>query len=104
MQPNGFSSEEFLGCAEFEWDEFNAPKIWGKHGVSIEECEQVFFNAPLVVAEDVKHSEFEKRFYSLGQGDGGRLLFVVSIVREQRIRIISARDMSRGERKVYESS
>ena len=95
--------DRLLGCTGFDWDEANVPKIWGKHEVSPMECEQVFFNLPLVAGHDEKHSETEARYYALGQSDAGRRLFVVVAVREGRLRVISARDMSRKERKVYET-
>jgi len=88
-------------CTGFEWDKHNAEKNWLKHRVSPEECEEVFFNRPLVVAEDTSHSEQERRYYCLGQTGYGRLLFMVFTVRGDLIRIISARDMSRKERNVY---
>jgi len=72
------------------------------HEVSPSKSEEIFFNRPLVVAKDRKHSEKEKRFYALGHTDAGRRLFVVFMVRRDKIRVISARDMSRKERKVYE--
>ncbi len=90
-------------CTGFEWDKHNYEKIWIKHKVSLTECEQVFFNRPLTVAEDTKHSKREKRFYALGQTDAVRLLFVVFTIRKKLIRVISARDMNRKERKVYQS-
>ena len=68
---------ELLRCTGFDWDEANAPKIWNKHRVSPMECEQVFFNLPLVAGHDEKHSSAEKRYYVLGQSDAGRRLFVV---------------------------
>lgn len=86
----------------FQWDAGNREKNWQTHQVSAGECEQVFFNQPLVVAEDVKHSQDELRFYALGRTDGERRLFVVFTLRGTLIRIISARDMSRKERAVYE--
>lgn len=88
-------------CTGFEWDRHNSEKNWQRHGVSPSECEQVFFNRPLVVADDTKHSEREGRFYTLGHTDAGRMLFVVFTVRRTLIRVISARDMSIKERKVY---
>lgn len=91
-------------CEGFEWDEGNLLKNWEKHKVSASECEQIFFNQPLVVAEDEKHSTKEARFFALGQTDMGRLLFVVVAVRKKLIRVISARDMNRKVRKAYESS
>lgn len=88
-------------CAGFEWDEHNTDKNWRKHRVSPEECEEVFFNRPLVVRGDTEQSKREPRYYSLGQTDSGRLLFVVFTVRGHLVRVISARDMSRKERAVY---
>ncbi|MBI5562899.1 MAG: BrnT family toxin [Deltaproteobacteria bacterium] len=91
------------GCTGFEWDAHNAEKNRRSHGVAPAECEEIFFNRPLVVAADVKHLEKEGRFYALGLTDEGRPLFAAFTVREGNIRIISARDMNRKERKVYES-
>ena len=85
----------------FEWDAGNATKSWAKHGVSQSECEQVFFNQPLVLAADLAHSAQEHRYFALGQTDGGRLLLVVFTLRALLVRVISARPMSRGEREVY---
>lgn len=86
----------------FEWDEGNLLKNWEKHGVSASECEQVFFNRPLVAAPDEAHSLKEARYHALGITDAGRRLFVVFTVRKNKIRVISARDMNRKERKVFE--
>ena len=89
-------------CTGFEWDKHNAEKIWNKHHVTPSECEQIFFNLP-IIADDEKHSKKEKRYYALGHTDIHRLLFVVFTIREDSIRIISARNMSRKERKVYQA-
>ncbi len=91
------------GCEGFDWDAGNITKIWEKHQVSATECEQLFFNEPLVAAPDEKHSDREERFYLLGHTDAGRLLFAVFTIRKKLIRIISARDMNRKERKEYEA-
>ncbi len=91
-------------CTGFEWDDGNLQKNWEVHRVSVIECEQIFFNYPLTVASDAKHSEKERRYYALGQTDKGRLLYVVFTIRKSLVRVISARDMSRKERKVYEQS
>jgi uncharacterized DUF497 family protein len=88
-------------CRGFDWDEWNAEKIWSKHQVSRAECEQVLFNQPLVVGEDAEHSEEEMRYFVLGQTDKGRELFMVFTVRDDLIRVITARDMSRKERRIY---
>jgi len=96
--------ERVARCEGFEWDAANGAKIWERHQVVPSECEEVFFNRPLVVGEDQKHSAAEERLYALGQTDAVRLLFVVFTVRGRLIRVISARNMSRKERKVYQSS
>ncbi len=93
--------ERLSECSGFEWDEGNTDKNWIKHGVSWLECEQVFFNLPLVVMGDPKHSRKEERYFALGHTDTGRGLFVVFTIRRDKIRVISARDMSRAERKLY---
>ena len=88
-------------CSGFEWDEANAHKNWERHRVSPEEAEAVFFNEPLVVRSDIRHSGREKRYYALGQTDGGRCLFVAFTIRRSLVRIISVRDMNRRERDAY---
>jgi uncharacterized DUF497 family protein len=70
--------------------------------VSQGECEQVFFNRPLLVAPDVEHSGREPRYAALGQTNAARLLAVVFTIRATLVRVISARDMSRRERRIYE--
>ncbi|MDF1501785.1 BrnT family toxin [Roseisolibacter sp. H3M3-2] len=85
----------------FQWDSGNATKNWTKHTVGQSECEQVFFNAPLVLAADPAHSAREGRYFALGQTDEGRLLLVVFTLRGSLVRVISARPMSRREREVY---
>ena len=93
-------SKKLLNSKGFDWDSGNLEKNWLKHGVSPLECEQVFFNQPLI-APDVKHSQSEERFFALGRSDLDRYLFLSFTMRGQKIRIISARDMSRKERKIY---
>ena len=90
-------------CAGFQWDRGNLDKSWFKHRVSPFEAEQIFFNQPLVAAEDTAHSQNEIRYYALGKTDGHRLLFLVFTVRGHLIRIISARAMNRKERKEYQA-
>ena len=94
--------DKLLACTGFDWDEGNLLKNWEKHSVTPAECEQVFFNRPLLAQPDERHSSAETRFYLLGKADAGRCLFVVFTIREQRIRVISARDQSRRERRSYE--
>jgi uncharacterized DUF497 family protein len=88
----------------FDWDEGNLLKNWEKHRVSASECEQVFFNRPLVAGLDEKHSKTENRYHALGLTDIGRRLFVVFTIRHNKIRVISARDMNRREREVFDES
>ncbi len=98
---NGVYIELLKRCRGFDWDEGNIDKNWIKHQVSPSECEQVFFNRPIVVNDDKVHSDQEKRFYALGKTDMKRFLFIAFTVRNSLIRIISARDMSRKERRIF---
>jgi len=91
-------------CTGFDWDEGNFEKNWIKHSVGTLECEQIFFNQPLIIQNDTKHSDQEARFFTLGKTDFGRMLFISFTVRNNNIRVISARDMSRKERKIYEET
>lgn len=93
--------ELLRSCTGFEWDEGNSEKNWLLHRVSRAEAEEVFFNRPLVVADDTAHSDDEERFYVLGQTARHRPLFVVFTVRERLIRGISAREMTKREREVF---
>ena len=88
-------------CIGFEWDQGNIAKNWDKHDVSALECEQIFFNKPLIVKRDRKHSKLENRYYVLGKTNMNRLLFAVFTVRNEKIRIISARDMTVSEIERY---
>jgi|SRR5471030_748266 len=89
----------------FDWDLGNACKN-KKHAVSSTESEQVFFNYPLLILPDVKHSSAEPRFHALGKTGTGRLLQIAFTLRHAglRIRIMSARDMNRKERQIYEKA
>jgi len=89
----------------FEWDDGNARKSLDKHSVSQAEAEQVFAGEPLL-AEDVKHSEDEARFQALGETVEGRRLHITFTLRDdsRKIRVISARDMNRKERAIYEKA
>ena len=95
-------TDDLSQCRGFQWDEANAGKNWVQHRVSQGEAEQVFFNRPLVVVTGEQRTEFTRRYYALGHTDASRLLFIVCTIRDDRIRVISARPMSRRERRVYE--
>ena len=92
---------ELVACTGFEWDAGNVDKNWERHQVSAVECEQVFFQRPVLIAPDSRHSQGEPRYAALGRTASGRLLTIVFTVREQRVRVISARPMSRRERRSY---
>ena len=94
--------KEFPAFQGFDWDAGNRDKNL-KHGVGHWECEQIFFNQPLIVAPDEAHSQEERRFYALGRTDAERLLFAVFTIRQDLIRVVTARDMSRAEKEVYNS-
>lgn len=96
--------DELAYCTGFEWDEGNANKNWESHEVSRGEVEETFFNRPFVVASDVAHSRRETRYAALGRTEEGRRLAIIFTVRGELIRVISARDMSRGERRIYEQA
>jgi uncharacterized protein len=89
----------------FNWDDDNARKN-DKHSVSMAEAEQVFFNAPLLLLEDSAHSQQEPRLHALGKTDDGRTLHISFTLRQSGtwIRVISARDMHRKERVIYEQA
>jgi uncharacterized protein len=92
----------FAEAAGFEWDAGNREKSLKKHGVSNTECEEVFADERRAVREDVKHSAEEKRHYLIGTTKRGRLLFISYTIRNTMIRVISARDINKKERKLYE--
>jgi uncharacterized DUF497 family protein len=89
--------------AGFDWDAGNSRKSADKHDVSQAEAESVFFNDPLIVVEDTKHSEIELRLHALGKTAQNRLLHITFTIRQNGtlVRVISARDMHRKERKIY---
>lgn len=94
--------DQLLG---FQWDSGNLEKNWLKHRITNLEAEQVFFNKPLVISEDSKHSsQKEQRFVVLGQTHQQKLLTIVFTTRHKYIRIISARPMSSKERTFYETT
>jgi uncharacterized protein len=96
--------KELAHCTGFQWDDGNTIKNWDTHQVSPPEAEQMFFNRPILVAPDLKHSAQEPRYAALGQSDAGRQLTAIFTVRGTLIRVISVRDMSRAERRIYGQS
>jgi uncharacterized protein len=94
-------AEVLRGIRGFQWDEGNSGKNERNHGITDRESEEIFFNEPWVVVRSAKGSP-EIRYAALGKTYGSRLLAVVLTIRANRIRVISARPMSRSEREVYE--
>ncbi len=88
----------------FQWDRGNNNKNLIRHNVQNWECEQVFFNKPLLVLEDPGHSVAERRWAAFGKTDSGRLLVVIFTNRGNLLRVISARDMNSKERIFYEEN
>ena len=88
----------------FEWDSGNDRKSLKKHDVGRIESEQIFFNEPLLILEDRKHSQNEQRYHALGKTDDHRLLHITFTLRSEStlLRVISARDMHKKERQIYE--
>lgn len=94
----------WLKITGFDWDKGNTHKSVVKHGVERTEAEEIFFNIPLIVVEDYQHNQTEDRLHALGKSNSGRLIHVTFTLRKdgQLIRVISARDMSRKERAIYD--
>lgn len=90
----------------FDWDEGNLRKNVDKHDVSQSEAEQIFFNQPLLILADNKHSSHESRYHALGNTDDNRLLHITFTLRLDAtlIRVISARNMHRKEKSSYGQS
>lgn len=86
----------------FDWNEGNRDKNWEKHRVNFQECEQVFFDDRLKTFYNAAHSQTEDRFVALGTTNKARKLYVIFTIRNEKVRIISARDMSKKERRLYE--
>ena len=94
--------DDFLAdLAGFEWDAGNSEKNWRGHQVRQAEAEQALLNRPIIFATDSKHSRVEARFHTLGRAESGRHLAIVFTTRGNRIRVISARPMSRAGRRAY---
>jgi len=89
----------------FDWDEGNREKNLKKHNVSIIEAEQIFINHPLLVKKDEQHSlTAEQRFQALGKTLNNRKLFLAFTIRNEKLRVISVRDMDKKERRIYEEA
>lgn len=94
---------DFSKIFGFGWDDGNIDKNWEKHEVMFWESEEIFSNEPILIQSDDKHSNpAEIRYYALGRTNQKRPLFISFTIRKNRIRIISARPMSRKEKNIYQ--
>lgn len=89
---------DFSKLEGFNWDEGNLEHIL-KHNIDFRECEEVFFNKPLLISEDIIHSQLEERYQALGRSNNGSLIFLVFTIRNNKIRVVSARKQNKKERK-----
>jgi uncharacterized protein len=91
---------EFEG---FDWDKGNFEKNLKKHDVATQEAEELFASEPLMARRDNYHSnESEERLQALGKTKSGRKLFIAFTLRNNKIRVISIRDMTPQEEQAYE--
>lgn len=88
----------------FEWDKGNLDKNYKKHGITQREAEELFIDPGVVLLDDVRHSQKEKRFTAIGKTTSKKVLFAVFTIRKDRIRIISARLANKRERRKYEKA
>jgi uncharacterized DUF497 family protein len=93
---------DFSKIEGFEWDKGNHEKNDKKHGVTRDECEQMFLNQPLRFFDDEVHSKNEERYGVLGKTNEGRRLVALFTIRKNKIRVISTRDQGKKDRKIYE--
>jgi uncharacterized DUF497 family protein len=96
------NDDPLSNCIGFDWHDGNLDKNWRSHHVPFWECEEIFFNRPLVVRPDSTHFDAEARYFALGQTDGVRMLFVAFTLRKNLIRPISIREMNAREQRHYE--
>lgn len=86
----------------FQWDKGNDTKSASKHHVTCYEAESIFRNRPLVIGNDIAHSKTEPRAFALGKTNEDRLLYISFTIRNDLIRVISARPMNKKEKNHYE--
>ena len=89
---------------QFQWDAGNREKNWLKHRVTAAECEEVFFDPHKRIVQSVLHVGRETRYVLIGRTQAQRLLFVVFTLRGHTVRVISARNVNKSERGLYEEA
>lgn len=94
----------FKKLVGFVWDDANRNKNWNKHKVSFKECEEAFTDGGKKLFNDPAHSAKEKRYLLFGKTKQLRLITIAFTIRSSYIRVVSARDMSRKERIIYEKA
>jgi len=94
--------EIVLQIESFDWNKWNIEKNLIKHRVTSMECEEVFLNRPFLKSIPLTEEKKEQRIYAFGTTDRNRKITIVFTIRNNKIRVISARDMSRKERRIYE--
>ncbi len=87
----------------FDWDKANIDHL-KKHAVGDKECETVFLNKPFILTRDDTHSQAEERFRVYGQTNRKRLIVLIFTIRNNKIRVISARDQNKKERKEFKET
>ncbi len=87
---------------EFEWDEANKNKIWLKHKLSAEECEEAFSTEQIFRQADELHSDKENRYILIGNTKKSKKIFIIYTLRKNKVRVISARNMHKKEQNFYE--
>jgi uncharacterized protein len=87
---------------EFEWDEGNREKNWTKHNVEMQETEEAFADEDKIVFLNIKHLDIEERFFIIAKTYSSRLLAIAYTRRDNKVRVISARDVNKKEVKIYE--
>ncbi len=87
---------------QFDWDKNKAKSNFSKHGITFEEAVTVFADPYLLFTEDVKHSEGEIREWAMGEAENGLIIVVIFTMRNEFLRIISARKATKREVKKYE--
>ena len=85
----------------FKWDKWNIDKSYKKHGITPNESEEAFLDEKAIILRNIKHSNKEKRYSLIGKITSNKLLFIVFTLRENNIRIISARKANKKERSNY---
>jgi uncharacterized protein len=87
---------------QFEWDPAKDRQNQAKHGVTFAEGQTIFGDPLAWTIEDPDHSTEEFRFLTTGLSSQGRIIIVAHTDRGERVRIITAREVTAAERRVYE--